>query len=72
MSTLIPLSQWAAANGLSRDQALNLARADKIPGARLRKVTLQRWYAPADARPTLADRRRKNAIDHGSPNVRTA
>lgn len=72
MSKIVPISRWASANGLTRDQALNLARAGKIEGAALRKVELQRWYVPADARPIFADRRRRDARKPGRPDARPA
>jgi hypothetical protein len=72
MQKKIPLSSWASANALTRHQARNLVSAGKIEGAELRRVTLRRWYVPADARPDFTDRRRKDARKRGSPNTRSA
>ena len=72
MTSLIPLSAWAKKHGISRQSALNLIHWGKLPGAERRKVTTEWWYVPADARPDLTDRRRKDARKRGSPNARSA
>lgn len=72
MSKIIPLSRWAEANCLTRHQAFNLVRAGKVTGAEIRQVTIRRWFVPADARPDLSDRRKKDVGRRESPIARSA
>lgn len=74
MITLVPLSEWAKKHGISRQQALNIVRAGKIPHAdrwKFSKPTIQ-WYIPEDALPDFSDRHRKDVRKRESPNDTSA